>query len=965
VVYTCRYPGDQNGNPGLLLDPVSGGSMKPAGRSLAVTPTRLELVRPILMILFALWSFRTAWAQGPIFDLSSSPTFVVSSGGSEVLGTVAFTASASCGGNSDGRCVSSPGTVTIRYLGIPIDNSVATGITVAEIIGGVGTVAPAAGTLITGAVTVENTPSGGQVTFAIKGGADLAAGDWLLVDGVRGRIVSSAASVPGTSVYAQVSVSGTTATFTSTQAVVGQSAAGLEFVAPNPGPGSIGQFTVTYQEGFGGAFVQYVPTATTGLPTNPRPAYGALNNTQLHLIVTGLAGRVEWPRSVPSQLTSGGVVAGGSELQLMSQTFDGSEAIYQFASANQSLSDATVESFAVSPTLCGCGTLSVQAQLIPPLDHGRPAFGDPLIPSPAANPAFGSVLCENTPLVKVSGDNQIGVVGAPLAQPLVVKVQDANGSPVAGVTIRFAASSGGGGVAPASVLTDATGHASTVATLGPLPGTHSFTASVDSLAATFTAKAVPTQVPPFPLTEAIPHIVTGGGFLTRITVVNLSGKANPIQLNFVSQGGELLQTQGETIAPNGRFDVSTDEVDRFADLTVQWVIVGSAWPVGATVFYEVKSRESPVPLTVVSFSAPDPIQTVTVPLAFAPGLAGQPARFTAALALANFSANSNSVDIKLVDADGAVVASDNVALAPFGQTAFVLPERPVLAAALAGREGFFGSIILNASQPLLVMDVGSDFGQYFTVLPFRQRSCFPSPFEPSQTWIAPHLPVGEGWASRVSLTNLCQVQNHVQIEVFNQAGDPVPSYLASTLTLGPLGTAVFPFPEADRFGPLAMRWARITSDAGLGVNVLLDSESSPEATPTSAVGSSGALPLTSFVVPVDFAASSEGSGGAITVGLALANATTSDDDVVLRLLDSQGTTAVEETRITLPAQAQLAFLVSDLPGWRDFFNSQGEFAGSLLVVASQPTAALAVGFDAVRAFALPVFDLSAVATAAQ
>ncbi|HEX6367743.1 MAG TPA: hypothetical protein VF006_02345 [Longimicrobium sp.] len=65
----------------------------------------------------------------------------------------------------------------------------------------------------------------------------------------------------------------------------------------------------------------------------------------------------------------------------------------------------------------------------------------------------------------VSGDAQTGVVGQALAQPLVVRVVDPRGLPVVGGTVTFTVS-GGGGVAGATVRTDADGFAGTVWTLG-------------------------------------------------------------------------------------------------------------------------------------------------------------------------------------------------------------------------------------------------------------------------------------------------------------------------------------------------------------------------------------------------------------------------------------------------------------------------------------------------------------------
>jgi adhesin/invasin len=67
------------------------------------------------------------------------------------------------------------------------------------------------------------------------------------------------------------------------------------------------------------------------------------------------------------------------------------------------------------------------------------------------------------------GDDLTGPVGTTLGTPHEVRVTDATGNPVAGVTVEFTAV-GGGSVAPASALTDADGRATTVRTLGPTAG---------------------------------------------------------------------------------------------------------------------------------------------------------------------------------------------------------------------------------------------------------------------------------------------------------------------------------------------------------------------------------------------------------------------------------------------------------------------------------------------------------------
>jgi len=83
---------------------------------------------------------------------------------------------------------------------------------------------------------------------------------------------------------------------------------------------------------------------------------------------------------------------------------------------------------------------------------------------------------------------QVGVTNTAevfTSQTFTVQANDVRGNPVAGVTITFAATSGGAGVGvnPALVLTDANGRASTTITLGQLAGTNRFTATASGILA--------------------------------------------------------------------------------------------------------------------------------------------------------------------------------------------------------------------------------------------------------------------------------------------------------------------------------------------------------------------------------------------------------------------------------------------------------------------------------------------------
>jgi hypothetical protein len=99
-----------------------------------------------------------------------------------------------------------------------------------------------------------------------------------------------------------------------------------------------------------------------------------------------------------------------------------------------------------------------------------------------------------TTLAVVSGNNQQQTVGLELTDPLVVRLDDQGGDPMAGETVTFAVTQGNGSVATASVQTDASGQASATWTLGITAGTgHQVTATVSgtSVSAAFIAQANP------------------------------------------------------------------------------------------------------------------------------------------------------------------------------------------------------------------------------------------------------------------------------------------------------------------------------------------------------------------------------------------------------------------------------------------------------------------------------------------
>ena len=98
-----------------------------------------------------------------------------------------------------------------------------------------------------------------------------------------------------------------------------------------------------------------------------------------------------------------------------------------------------------------------------------------------------------TTIAANAGSGQTGLVASALPTPISVLVTDAGGNPVPGVSVAWAAASGGGSVSAATSVTNALGIASTNWTMGPVVGAETATATVASLAGspvTFTANAI-------------------------------------------------------------------------------------------------------------------------------------------------------------------------------------------------------------------------------------------------------------------------------------------------------------------------------------------------------------------------------------------------------------------------------------------------------------------------------------------
>jgi YetA-like protein/Bacterial Ig-like domain (group 1) len=158
----------------------------------------------------------------------------------------------------------------------------------------------------------------------------------------------------------------------------------------------------------------------------------------------------------------------------------------------------------------------------------------------------------------ISGNGQSGTGGQSLSNPFTVKVSDANGNPVSGVTVSFTITAGAGTLSVSQATTSSQGLASCTLTLGALAGTNTVVAAAGTLVGspiTFSATATGAAVGP----AAVLLYVSGTGQsgpvakpLTNPFVVEVTdAKGNPVSgigvtFSIIAGGGSLTAGQVTT-----------------------------------------------------------------------------------------------------------------------------------------------------------------------------------------------------------------------------------------------------------------------------------------------------------------------------------------------------------------------------------------------------------------------------------
>ncbi len=133
-----------------------------------------------------------------------------------------------------------------------------------------------------------------------------------------------------------------------------------------------------------------------------------------------------------------------------------------------------------------------------------------------------------TTIQKIAGDSQSVAVGTAVPIAPTVKILDAVGNPVSGVTVTFSAVSGGGSVAGNATVTGNSGTAHPGSwTLGPQLGTNTLQVTAGSLTTTFTATATAGAAASIQFTSTNPSQLTVSQ-TTQLTVRVLDANGNQI-----------------------------------------------------------------------------------------------------------------------------------------------------------------------------------------------------------------------------------------------------------------------------------------------------------------------------------------------------------------------------------------------------------------------------------------------------
>ena len=478
-------------------------------------------------------------------------------------------------------------------------------------------------------------------------------------------------------------------------------------------------------------------------------------------------------------------------------------------------------------------------------------------------------------------------------------------------------------------------HYSRLASLtGDLPGCDPYSYYPDPTC-TDTGPSYGTGTANYAQQHFVPHIISGGGFVTTITITNLASSVNTGQLLYWGQSGSTLNRSTFSLPGGSTMRLQTPEGDRFSASSVQWLTVSTNLVVGINSFFELKDSSGHV-LNTIGFNDPEEGQNFSLPVEFAPGSNGA-VNHTVGLAIANDTNVPANVTMRLLDSNGKSIGVATRNLAAFAQFALDLSTLTEFQSVLPAGD-FVGTLAVSTNTVVSSIALEDDLGPFYSTPGIS--------FGETQLSV-PHILSGGGFLTRLTLMNMDITANNFDVKFYDQNGKLLQD---QTMTIPVNGVARIATPDSARFGPTQVTWAQITS-SGLGyVNSFFELQDNTGKV-INTIGFNNVDPVTDFTVPVEFM---PGTGIAVgkTVGVAIANPSATPANITLKLVDSNGVLQAT-ANVTLAPNAQQAIDLSTISQFKAVLPN-ADFVGVVTVSASVPVATIALGDDFGPFYSTPI-----------
>ena len=432
-----------------------------------------------------------------------------------------------------------------------------------------------------------------------------------------------------------------------------------------------------------------------------------------------------------------------------------------------------------------------------------------------------------------------------------------------------------------------------------------------------------------------PHLAVGASWQTTITYINYSREEVTCQTDFISDHGTPLMvsfaelgtvvSRTDVLPPGGSVHQETN-VALSAPLAPGWARATCTGPVQASLLFRQHSSEG-MPVAEAGVNA------ATVPATRFVTFAEQGEGKTGTgVAYANPSDTAALVTFTARDADGEVLAIEDLMLPPNGHGAQNMPP-------LFDLSSFTGSLEVTSTVPIVSLSLNFEAAPVFSSLPPGELD---ASAQGSTTYYFPHLAVGASWQTTITYINYSREEVTCQTDFISDHGSPLMVSFAELGTVDsrtdvlPPGGSVHQETNVALSAPLAPGWARATCSGPVQASLLFRQHSS-EGMPVAEAGVNAAtVPATRFVT---FAEQGEGKTG---TGVAYANPSATAALVTFTARDADGEVlAIED--LMLPPNGHGA---QNMPPLFDLSS----FTGSLEVTSTEPIVSLSLNFEAAPVF---------------